>query len=175
MIGNEVAQIVPPFEDRANELGFFANQRFIRQYVETSRRHLARSKRHDQSVRVDQAAACGVDNDNAIPHKVEGALRQHVAGFSVLALTLGDQGALAVTRKNAWRAYAPKVKVVSTVGAGDSFLAAMILQLAAGADVAEALRYGVAGGAALLAPGTDLAHPPDTERLIADVTLEKVT
>jgi len=46
----------------------------------------------------------------------------------ILTLTLGESGALAVTRKGAWRAYAPSVQVVSTVGAGDSFLGAMIVR-----------------------------------------------
>lgn len=93
----------------------------------------------------------------------------------VVALTLGDQGALAVMSEGAWRAHAPNVPVVSTVGAGDSFLGAMIMRLAESADAAEALRYGVAAGsAALLAPGTDLAHPADTQRLLTEVTLERV-
>lgn len=92
----------------------------------------------------------------------------------ILALTLGDQGALAVTRDGAWRAHAPPVQAVSTVGAGDSFLGAMILRLAVGADVTEALRYGVAAGsAALLAPGTELARPADTDQLLAGVTVKR--
>jgi 6-phosphofructokinase 2 len=93
----------------------------------------------------------------------------------VLALTLGEQGALAVTPNGAWRAHAPPVQAVSTVGAGDSFLGAMILRIALGDEVAEALRYGVAAGsAALLAAGTELARPKDTEHLLAGVTIEKV-
>ena len=93
----------------------------------------------------------------------------------VLALTLGEQGALAVTSNGAWRAHAPPVQAVSTVGAGDSFLGAMILRIALGDDFAEALRYGVAAGsAALLAAGTELARPNDTEHLLAGVTIEKI-
>ena len=93
----------------------------------------------------------------------------------ILTLTLGEGGALTVTRKGAWRAYAPSVQVVSTVGAGDSFLGAMIVRLSQTADTAEALRYAVAAGtAALLAPGTELARPWDTERLLPDVRVERV-
>ena len=92
----------------------------------------------------------------------------------IVTLTLGERGALAVTREGAWRALAPSVHVVSTVGAGDSFLGAMILRLSQGPDVAEALRYAVAAGtAALLAPGTELARPADTDQLLARVRVER--
>jgi len=92
----------------------------------------------------------------------------------ILALTLGEQGALAVTHEGIWRAHAPSVQVVSTVGAGDSFLGAMILRLSHGADIPEALRYAVAAGtAALLAPGTELARPEETDHLLARVRVEK--
>ena len=94
----------------------------------------------------------------------------------ILTLTLGDKGALAVTREGAWRAHAPSVQVVSTVGAGDSFLGAMILRLSRGAETAEALRYAVAAGtAALLAPGTELAQPAETDRLLTSVSVERVS
>jgi 6-phosphofructokinase 2 len=93
----------------------------------------------------------------------------------ILTLTLGERGALAVTREGAWRAYAPSVQVISTVGAGDSFLGAMIVKLTLAANTAEALRYAVAAGsAALLSPGTELARPKDTERLLPDVHIERV-
>jgi len=93
----------------------------------------------------------------------------------ILTLTLGQGGALAVSREGAWRARAPSVQVVSTVGAGDSFLGAMILRLSHGADIAEALRYAVAAGtAALLAPGTELARPAETDHLLARVLVERV-
>ena len=44
----------------------------------------------------------------------------------MVALTLGDQGALLVARDQALRAQAVPIKPVSVVGAGDSFLGAMI-------------------------------------------------
>ncbi|MGZ3256360.1 MAG: PfkB family carbohydrate kinase, partial [Croceibacterium sp.] len=54
----------------------------------------------------------------------------------------------------------------SAVGAGDSFLAAMVHALASGRDAAEAFRFGIAAGAAaVLRPGTDLAAAADIERL----------
>lgn len=89
-----------------------------------------------------------------------------------VALSLGHRGALLAAREARLRAGAIAVQIASTVGAGDSFLAAMLWRLADGAALEEAFRYGIAGGtAALLAPGTSLAHKEDTERLARQVEL----
>jgi 6-phosphofructokinase 2 len=93
----------------------------------------------------------------------------------VVALTLGDRGALLVTRDQAWRAQALQVELVSAVGAGDSFLGALVWSLASGHGMEEAFRYGVAAGsAALLAPGTDLCRREDVQRLYPQVTIQAV-
>ena len=87
-----------------------------------------------------------------------------------VALTLGEMGALLVSDSVALRATAPKIAPVSTVGAGDSFLGALVWALAEGQDVRMALRFAVASGtAAMLARGTDLSHPVDIESLLAKV------
>jgi len=92
-----------------------------------------------------------------------------------VALTLGDQGALVVTRDQVLRAPALPIKPVSVVGAGDSFLGAMIWSLASGHGMETALRYGVAAGsAALLLPGTELCRREDVERLVNDVELKVI-
>ena len=93
----------------------------------------------------------------------------------IVVLTLGDQGALLVTGDDVLRAYALPIKPVSVVGAGDSFLGAMIWSLATGHDVATAFRYGVAAGsAALLLPGTELCLREDVERLVGDVKVQRI-
>lgn len=91
----------------------------------------------------------------------------------VVALSLGHRGALLAAKGMRLRAPAIPVKIASTVGAGDSFLAAMVWRLASGDNLERAFRYGIAGGtAALLAPGTSLAHREDTERLAERVELQ---
>ena len=105
------------------------------------------------------------------------ACRQLVksGAVEVVALTLGDQGALLVTRDQTLRAYAVPVKPVSTVGAGDSFLGGFVATFALGSEIKEAFRCGVASGsAALLAPGTELCRVSDMERLLDDVRIEPV-
>jgi 6-phosphofructokinase 2 len=93
----------------------------------------------------------------------------------IVALTLGDRGAMLVTRDRIIRAQTPPITPLSSVGAGDSFLGALVWGLAAGYDLADVLRLGVAAGSsAVLNPGTELAHPQDTLRLVDKVTIREL-
>ena len=96
-------------------------------------------------------------------------------GAEIVALSLGHEGALLVTRDGAWRAPALPIKTVSAVGAGDSFLGAMVWSLSSGNDLVEAFRCGVAAGsAALLTPGTELSYADDIRRLLPEVAVTPV-
>lgn len=85
-----------------------------------------------------------------------------------VAVTLGHEGAVLATADGTLFLPAIPIEAKSAVGAGDSFVAAMVYALASGWPVEDAFRYGLAGGgAAVLTPGTDLAQPKDIERLYA--------
>ncbi len=87
-------------------------------------------------------------------------------GAQIIVVTLGKRGALVVTPDGFERIRSPKVEVVSTVGAGDSFVAGLTKALCDGWSVFDASRYGVAtGAAAVLTPGTELARAEDVARL----------
>ncbi|MEZ6023006.1 MAG: PfkB family carbohydrate kinase [Hyphomonadaceae bacterium] len=61
---------------------------------------------------------------------------------------------------------------MSSLGAGDSFVAGFVCALDAGATLEAAFRRGVAAGsAALPTPGTDLCSAADTDRLTPLVTI----
>ena len=107
---------------------------------------------------------------------VEAARRLVAEGkVETVALTLGEDGALLATADGVWRANAPKVKVLSAVGAGDSFVGAMVCALSQGMAVEEAFRRGLAAGsAALLAAGTELCQLKDVERLLPEVKAQKI-
>lgn len=91
-------------------------------------------------------------------------------GTRHLVVTMGRQGALLVNAEGLLRLPAISVPVHSTVGAGDSFLGAMTQALAGGQAVTEAFKVGLAGGsAAVMAPGNDLCHREDVERLLAEL------
>ncbi len=90
----------------------------------------------------------------------------------VVALTLADKGALLVTREAAMRAPALPIKPTSTVGAGDSFVGAMVWALANGHALEDAFRYGMAAGsAAVIAQGTGLCDRNEVHRLYKQVEL----
>lgn len=92
----------------------------------------------------------------------------------LIALTLGDSGALLIARDQALRADGIPIKATSVVGAGDSFLGGMVWSLAAGNAVEHAFRLGMAAGtAAVLNAGTQLCHADDTWRMLADVRIRK--
>lgn len=89
----------------------------------------------------------------------------------VVAVSLGGDGALLATRDGCVRLAAPQVKVKSTVGAGDSFVAGMTLGLYQGRPVEDAFSLGLATGTAtVLTAGSELCHQADVECLFQQIT-----
>ena len=95
--------------------------------------------------------------------------------IEVIALSMGPDGALLLTRDRALRANGLPIQPVSVSGAGDSFLGALVWSLASNNNLEVALRYGVAGGsAALLSPGTELCRSEDVHRLASEVIVTPI-
>lgn len=91
-------------------------------------------------------------------------------GCELVAVSMGADGAMLITPDRQFEVKPPLCKVQSTVGAGDSMLAGMVLALQAGREQGDVLRYGVAAGtAATLNPGTELCKKEDTERLFTEM------
>lgn len=98
------------------------------------------------------------------------AARQLVADGKAQAvvISLGAEGALWANADEWERLPGIPVEARSAIGAGDSMVGAMALALARGWPMREAVRYGMAAGAAaLLTPGTELCRREDVERLFA--------
>jgi 1-phosphofructokinase family hexose kinase len=94
-------------------------------------------------------------------------------GVTVVAVSLGADGALVVTDDEAVRARVPQVEVLSKVGAGDSFLAGLILALSRGDSLQRATRFASAAGtAAVMFEGTHLCRREDVSRLEPLVAIE---
>ncbi len=92
-----------------------------------------------------------------------------------VALTLGEKGALLVTGQRAWKARPLDIEVLSTVGAGDSFLGGMVAALAAGKPIEQAFRTAVAAGsAAVMSPGTELCSEDHVKRLLPQVRIDEI-
>lgn len=80
----------------------------------------------------------------------------------MVAVTLGADGAVLATPDRLLRLPAIQVDVRSTVGAGDSFLGAMVWALSEGWQIEQAFLLGMAAGAAATGnPGTSLCRKED--------------
>lgn len=87
-----------------------------------------------------------------------------------VVVSLGADGALLASRDGCERFASPEVKVQSRVGAGDSMVAAIALALSREESLRDAVRFGVAAGAAaVMNAGTELCRRGDTERLFRQI------
>jgi 6-phosphofructokinase 2 len=110
------------------------------------------------------------------PAQWQAAARELVdsGAAEVVALTLGHLGAVLATRDGLWSADALPVKVVSAVGAGDSFVGGLVWALQQGQSMADAFAWGVAAGTgALLSASTGLCCAADAQGLRGQVLLQR--
>lgn len=115
-------------------------------------------------------ALTGGGNPEATAHKLtEELLERHAAEVVIVSIAAG--GAIVATGETRLHIRPPPVKVQSTVGAGDSFVGAMVLGLARGWPLEDACRYGVAAAAsAVTTPATELCGAESTERYFREIT-----
>jgi 6-phosphofructokinase 2 len=84
----------------------------------------------------------------------------------VVALSLERGGTVVITAEGSEFVRAPTVPIRSKVGAGDSMVAGVVLGLARGMALMDAIRFGVAAAsAAVMTEGTELCRREDTERI----------
>lgn len=85
-------------------------------------------------------------------------------GVTAVLATLGAAGAVLVTADGAWVGNPPPITPVSTVGAGDSSLAGLLLALTKNLEPAECLRHAVAyGSGATALAGTGVPGPEQVD------------
>ncbi len=70
--------------------------------------------------------------------RLAAARRLHEAGIAEAVLSAGAEGVLWVSRRGAWQALPPAMTVASTVGAGDTLLAALLHGVGPGARAGAA-------------------------------------
>jgi len=111
--------------------------------------------------------------DDVTPEKI--AMELVRSGRStIVALSLGAGGVLLASPDGSERLRAPVVPIKSKVGAGDSMVAGIVLSLARGNSLPEAIRFGVAAGAAaVMTPGSELCRREDVERLYEQLSKNK--
>ena len=110
---------------------------------------------------------------NDINALAEAALK--VKGVRHLAQSLGERGAVFASGDKAYYAPALKVTPVSTVGAGDSMMAALCYGFARGLEPEETYRLSVAcASAAVTRPGSQSPTMDEIERLLPLVDIRRI-
>jgi 6-phosphofructokinase 2 len=125
---------------------------------------------------MNELAALAGEEIKDEPHQVAVAEDIVRKGQSeVVVISLGAAGALMITKEGSRRIRSPIVPIRSKVGAGDSMVGGIVLSLARGKSLPEAVSFGVAAGAAaVMTPGTELCRREDTERIYQIIVSEQV-
>lgn len=102
--------------------------------------------------------------------------RLHERGAAeVVIVTHGANGAAVVSPDVRLLIVPPRVRPRSTVGAGDSFMAALVLGLSLGWSLEKAARFGVAAAAsAVTTPATALCRNASTHRYLERTRVERL-
>ena len=96
-------------------------------------------------------------------------------GIKIVIISLGEKGAILVTKKESFSAIPPKIKVKSTIGSGDALLAGFLSSLTKGRNLKDALKFGVAlGTATCLQPGTAICQKRDVSEILKKVKIKEL-
>ena len=96
-------------------------------------------------------------------------------GVDYVCVSLGGEGALLVGPQNSYYAEALKVKVLSTVGAGDSMVAGMLAGFVQGLSSADTLRLAVAcASGTVQQPGTELFFSDTIKNLSPEIHIREM-
>lgn len=163
---------VPP--DFVGQLARYAKKHSIKMVVDTAGESL--QKALDAGVyliKPNMAELCEYAGKSSLTMDVATTFCREIISngqCEIVLLSMGGAGALLVTENITSHITPPPVLRQSTVGAGDSMTAGMVLSLEKGWDVVSAAQYGVASGtAATMRPGTQLCDVKDVELLYAKI------
>lgn len=91
----------------------------------------------------------------------------HKRHCQIIVVSLGANGAMLITKDETYSIKPPKVKVKSTVGAGDSMVAGIVFGLSNNLNLKECLQYGIAcGTATTMNSGSALCQIKEVKRLL---------
>ncbi len=97
-------------------------------------------------------------------------------GPTCLVISLGKDGALLLQPGQAWLAHSPQIEERNPIGAGDSMVGGLVWGFAQGLEACEALRWGIACGAATASlSGTAVGTRSLVESLLARTWVEPFT
>lgn len=128
---------------------------------------------HGIKINRDELSAALATPITDIPQAVQALTTLHTRGISLAVVSLGAQGALAVSDAGICWAYPPTLKIISSIGCGDSLLAGLATGILHGLPLAKSLRLGVACGAAdALTIGGGLFTREDSEHIQSQTAVQ---
>ncbi|MBI1331941.1 MAG: 1-phosphofructokinase [Armatimonadetes bacterium] len=96
-------------------------------------------------------------------------------GHRYVVISRGEKGAVMACQEGTFLGKSPKVHPKSTIGSGDSMIAGMLWALVEGKSAEEALRWGLAAGAATaLTDGTAIGGKATTEQLFPEALATQI-
>lgn len=157
-----------------------AKEKNVRFILDTSREALVSSRKADIYLMKPNlgefSALCGVSSISARELEVLAKKFVKENPCIVIAISLGQRGALVVGKNETHHISAPTVHQKSTIGAGDSMVAGMVYSLLKGKSLLEMAQYGVAcGTAATMHSGTQLCMKEDADKLYAWISAQNDT
>tara|TARA_Y200000002_G_C22615609_1_gene635865 strand:- start:393 stop:1316 length:924 start_codon:yes stop_codon:yes gene_type:complete len=140
--------------------------------LDTQGEPLIRSLDQQPFVKLNRQELCTSMNESSVSLAAESLLDSGAKG---LLVTDGNQTSHLFANKKHWEIYPPFVDAINPVGSGDAVTAGMVLGLERKKDLLEAVRLGMASGAAnalqLMCGMIDL---DDVERLQHEVQIKEV-
>lgn len=94
---------------------------------------------------LEELAGYELDSEYKIIYESKYICRQ---GIEVVAISLGDKGAIFTTKDGVYKICAPKISAINTVGCGDAFVAGCAVALFRKKELPDAFRLAVAAGSA---------------------------
>ena len=104
---------------------------------------------------------------------VEAGKRLRAMGSENVIISMGKEGSILISEKGVYKGNAPKGKLISSVGAGDSMVAGITYGLIEGKELEEAYRFGIASGSAT-AFSEGLTTFETMENLLNEIIIEKI-
>jgi len=96
-------------------------------------------------------------------------------GPTHVIVSLGKAGAILVDSDETWLASSPEIIEKNPIGAGDSMVAGIVWGLSSGSDMKEALRRGIACGAATASKsGTELGSLEQINQLLPQIKMTRI-
>ncbi|KXS41382.1 MAG: 1-phosphofructokinase [Candidatus Frackibacter sp. T328-2] len=116
-----------------------------------------------------------VGNDfESIKDIIKAGSRIHQQGIEIVAISLGSTGVIIIGEEGILKITPPKVEVQSTIGAGDTLVGALTLQLSRKKILKDAILYATAASVnSVTKPGTQLCNKNEINKLLDQVSIEE--